>query len=199
VRCGGVRVVVLEPGCKRGGAFVVVGEGLPVGPLGRGSTERTPAPAVRDLAELLDVHVDQLAGAVAFVADRCGLTGSDHRPGEGVALTQVGFGLTLLVVVVLVVVVGLLTKKPPYECPPGKSIVATVKRHSDSGPMLIILTAAGIDTDVVEETAKPLRRRLPFLFYTVYRPHEPQGPWHVVVPTSALPEAQRLLPTGEHG
>lgn len=103
------------------------------------------------------------------------------------------FGLALLAIVLLALAVGLLTRKPPYECPAGKSIAATVKRHRDAGPMLVTLEAARIDSQVVEETAKPLWRRLPFLLYTLYRAHEPQGPWHVVVPTSALPEARRLL------
>jgi hypothetical protein len=108
-------------------------------------------------------------------------------------------GLAFLAVVLLAVVVGLLTQKPPYECPANKSIAATVKRHADAGPMLVALEAAGIDTQVVEETAKPLWRRLPFLLYTVYRAHEPPGPWHVVVPASALPEARRLLSGGSEG
>lgn len=34
-----------------------------------------PTAAVGDAADLLDVHVDQLAGMVAFVADRGGLGG----------------------------------------------------------------------------------------------------------------------------
>lgn len=98
-----------------------------------------------------------------------------------------------IVIVVLVFAVALLTRKPPYQCPPGRSIVATVKRHSDAAPMLVRLEAAGIDTQVVEETAKSLWRRLPFIAYTLYRAHEPPGPWHVVVPSAALIEAQRLL------
>ena len=49
-----------------------------------------PAAAVGDPAELLDVHVDQLAGPVAFVADRGGLRGPDHLTGDRVAARQVG-------------------------------------------------------------------------------------------------------------
>jgi hypothetical protein len=100
---------------------------------------------------------------------------------------------------VFVLVLALLSRKPPYECPPGKSIAATVKRHSDAGPILVTLEAAGIDTQVAEETAKSLWRRLPFLLYNVYRPHEPPGPWHVVVPSERLVEAQRLLRMGLGG
>jgi len=105
------------------------------------------------------------------------------------------FIFALVAIVVLVLVVAMLTRKQPYECPPDKSVVATVKRHSDAGSMLVLLEAAGIDTQVVEEPAKSLWRRLPFLFYTVYRAHEPPGPWYVVVPSARLSEAQRLLPS----
>lgn len=51
---------------------------------------------------------------------------------------------------------GLLARKPPYECPAGKSIAITVRRHSAAGPALVTLAAAGIDSQVVEEKAKPL-------------------------------------------
>ena len=44
-----------------------------------------PAAAVGDPADLLDVHVHQLAGPVAFVADRGGLRGPDHLAGHRVA------------------------------------------------------------------------------------------------------------------
>src|SRR5690606_17771756 len=46
--------------------------------------------AVRDLADLLDVDVDQLAGGGALVAQRRGLRGTDELTGQRVALTQVG-------------------------------------------------------------------------------------------------------------
>ena len=107
----------------------------------------------------------------------------------------------LVAVLVFVLVLALLTRKPPYECPADKSIVATVKRHSDAAPMFVVLEAAGIDTQIVEEPAKSLWRRLPFLLYTVYRAHEPPGPWHVVVPSPRLAEAQQLLSAGSahHG
>jgi hypothetical protein len=48
-----------------------------------------PAAAVGDLADLLDIHVDQLAWVVAFVAHRGDLRGSDHLAGQRVALPQV--------------------------------------------------------------------------------------------------------------
>ena len=89
-----------------------------------------------------------------------------------------------------VLVLALLTRKPPYECPPDKSIAATVKRHTDAAPMLATLEAAGIDTQVAEESAKSLWRRLPFLFYTAYRAWEPPGPWYIVVPSARLADAQ---------
>jgi hypothetical protein len=100
---------------------------------------------------------------------------------------------------VFVLVLALLTRRPTYECPPGKSIAATVKRHSDAGPLLVALEAAGIDTQIVDEPAKSLWRRLPFLLVTVYRAHEPPGPWHVIVPSNRLAEAQRLLGVGLEG
>ena len=56
----------------------------------RAAAVGAPAAAVGDAAELLDVHVDQLAGPVAFVADRGGLRGPDHLTGHRVALAQVG-------------------------------------------------------------------------------------------------------------
>jgi hypothetical protein len=54
------------------------------------------------------------------------------------------FLVALIAIGVLVVAVGLLTRKPPYECPPGQSIVATVRRHGDAAPRLVVLEAAGI-------------------------------------------------------
>jgi hypothetical protein len=98
--------------------------------------------------------------------------------------------LALIAIAVFVVVLDVLTRKRPYACPPGRSIATTVQRHVDAGPMLMALDAAGIDTQTVEEPAKSLWRRLPAILYCV---HEPPGPWHVVVPTERLDEAQRLL------
>ena len=49
-----------------------------------------PPSAVGDLADLLDVDVDQFAGAVTFVAHRCGLGGSDHHTGQRVTFAEVG-------------------------------------------------------------------------------------------------------------
>jgi hypothetical protein len=102
-------------------------------------------------------------------------------------------GIALLGILLVSIVIGIVTRKPPYACPPGKTIAATVRRHSEAGPMLVVLSAAGMDAQVVEETAKPLWRRLPHLLYAWYPPHEPQGPWHVVVDEAQLAEAQRLL------
>ena len=58
---------------------------------GRGfaSAVGLPAAAVGDPPEFLDVHVHQLAGPVAFVADRGDLRGPDHLAGDRVALVQV--------------------------------------------------------------------------------------------------------------
>ena len=47
-----------------------------------------PAAAGWDATDLLDVHVDQLARPLPFVADRGGLRRPDHLPGEWVALDQ---------------------------------------------------------------------------------------------------------------
>jgi hypothetical protein len=47
-----------------------------------------PAAAVGDPADLLDVDVDQLAGTVAFVADRGGLGRADHLAGDRVQRRQ---------------------------------------------------------------------------------------------------------------
>ena len=102
--------------------------------------------------------------------------------------------LVLGVAIVLSVVATLLTRQRPYECPPGRSVALTLSRHTDGLPVLAALLAAGIDADLIEETAKPLWRRA--LFYRLYaptRPYEPAGPWHVVVPTSAMPEVERCL------
>lgn len=48
----------------------------------------TPASAVGDPPELLDIDVHQLARPIVFIADRCGLGGSDHLTGERVALVE---------------------------------------------------------------------------------------------------------------
>ena len=104
--------------------------------------------------------------------------------------------IAIAVCLLLAVVLALLTRKAPYECPPGKAIVATVRRHSDAGLLLATLAVNGIDAHVVEESAKSLRRRLPGLLYALHRPPEPGGPWYVVVDAGDLPEAQRLLPAG---
>jgi hypothetical protein len=103
------------------------------------------------------------------------------------------FLIGLLAVVVLALVVALLTRKAPYVCPPGTSILATVKRHSDAGPLFVTLEAAGIDTQIVEEPAKSLWRRLPLLLYRLYPAREPSGPWHIVVSTPDLARAQQVL------
>lgn len=47
-----------------------------------------PAAAGGDLADLLDVDVDQFTGAVAFVAHRGGLRGPDDLAGQRVTLAQ---------------------------------------------------------------------------------------------------------------
>ena len=102
--------------------------------------------------------------------------------------------LVLGVVIVLSVVASLLTRQPPYECPPGRSVALALNRHADGLPILAALLAVGIDAELVEETAKPLwRRALFYQLYAPYRPFEPDGPWYVVVPTDALPEVERCL------
>ena len=47
-----------------------------------------PAATVGDPSDLLDIHVDQLAGAFTFVADSGGLRGPDHLARQRVALAQ---------------------------------------------------------------------------------------------------------------
>jgi len=47
-----------------------------------------PAAAIGNPAELLHVHVDQLARPVVFVADRRPSRRRDHRPGERIAIRQ---------------------------------------------------------------------------------------------------------------
>jgi len=59
----------------------------------RGTASRPwalPAAAVGDLADLLDIHVDQLTGSVLLVAVAGPLGGADDLPGQRVALGQVG-------------------------------------------------------------------------------------------------------------
>jgi hypothetical protein len=73
-------VHVVEPDLRDLGGAVAGAGGAAVG---------APAPALGDAADLLDVHVDQLAGAVAFVAGGGGLAGSDLLTGERVEFTQV--------------------------------------------------------------------------------------------------------------
>jgi len=50
-----------------------------------GAAVGTPAATVGDTPDLLDVHVHQLAGPVAFVAHRGGLAGPDDRAGDRVS------------------------------------------------------------------------------------------------------------------
>ena len=105
--------------------------------------------------------------------------------------------VAVAVCLLLAVLVGLLTRKAPYRCPSGKAIAATVRQHSDAGPLLVKLETNGIDTQLVEEPAKSLGRRLPGFLYALYRPLEPVGPWYVVVAADDLPEAERLLSVGQ--
>jgi hypothetical protein len=103
------------------------------------------------------------------------------------------FLLVGAVVTAVVVVVALLfTRKDPFECPAGKSVVATVRRHGYAGPMRVTLEAAGIDTEVLEEPAKSVWRRA-FLGGTRHFFRDPPGPWYVVVPADRLVEALQLL------
>jgi hypothetical protein len=109
----------------------------------------------------------------------------------------VWFVVAVAVCLLLAVLVGLLTRKEPYQCPSGRGIAASVRRHNEAGALLVTLEAKGIATQLVEEPAKPLSRRLPGLLYALYRPLEPQGPWYVVVADDDLPEARRLLSAGQ--
>jgi hypothetical protein len=97
-----------------------------------------------------------------------------------------------VVAVAVLVVVALITRKEPYECPAGKGVAATVRRHAEAGPMLVTLQAAGIDTEVVEEPRKSIWR-LAFQGSTHYAFRDPPGPWHVVVAGDRLAEARQLL------
>jgi hypothetical protein len=51
-------------------------------------------PAVGDLADLFDVHVDQLTGSLTFVAEGGLLGGTDHLTGDRVTLAQLGHAVT---------------------------------------------------------------------------------------------------------
>ena len=104
----------------------------------------------------------------------------------------------LLVVLVLVgmllfaVAWVLLTHRRPYECPPDRIVVATVKRHADALPIFACLLAAGIDANVVEETGKSFARRVTYRFF-LPRAGEVTGPWYVVVPRDAQRQARGCL------
>src|ERR1700730_3968624 len=72
-------------GHRRRSARSRIRPGLLVGPgSGHLAAVGTPAAAVGDAADLLDVHVDQLARTVAFIANRGGLRGADHLAGHRV-------------------------------------------------------------------------------------------------------------------
>ncbi len=75
-----------------GGVDVVVADRFPLvlGGTGGRASVQAPAPAIRDLADLLHIEVNELTGALAFVADRGRFRGPDHRSGQRVTLTQVG-------------------------------------------------------------------------------------------------------------
>ena len=78
------------------GVHVVVADSCLLGRRGRADLAAvgSPAAAVGDPAEFLDVHVDQLAGPVAFVADRGRLRGPD-RDGARRALDAAGIATTV--------------------------------------------------------------------------------------------------------
>jgi hypothetical protein len=96
-RAGGAFLVGEDFGVGQAG--VVVDQGVDVvepdpGPflcpgLAVFAAVRLPSAAVVDPADLLHVHVHQLAGPAAFVADRGGLGGADHLAGQWVAVAQV--------------------------------------------------------------------------------------------------------------
>ena len=48
----------------------------------------SPAATIGNAAELLDIHVDQLARVLTFVANRGGLRCADHLAGQRIALAQ---------------------------------------------------------------------------------------------------------------
>jgi hypothetical protein len=103
------------------------------------------------------------------------------------------FILVLAVWVLIGAVAVLLTRQPPFKCPPSQAILATVKRHAAALPVLACLSAAGIDACVTEETAKPFAWRLLYRFMIVGYFGEPPGPWHVVVPQVELGKAQACV------
>jgi hypothetical protein len=107
--------------------------------------------------------------------------------------------VALLAALLVDFALSLMTRKAHYQCPPGRSIALTVKRHHDAAAALVALEAAGIDTEVVEEPAKPLARRMLHHWLGVWHRHEPSGPWHIIVAESALSEAERLLAACHRG
>ncbi len=87
----------------------------------------------------------------------------------------------------------LLTRRPPYECPPDKAIVLTVRRHGDALPALARLLTAGIDAEVVEETGGSFLRRVAYRFFLGGYRDRVGGPWYVVVSREAEPAARACL------
>ena len=87
----------------------------------------------------------------------------------------------------------LLTRRPPYECPPDKAIVLTVRRHGDALPALARLLTAGIDAEVVEETGGSFLRRVAYRFFLGGNRDRVGGPWYVVVSQEAEPAARACL------
>jgi hypothetical protein len=106
-------------------------------------------------------------------------------------------GLAFITVLVVWLLIGagavLLTRRPPFQCPPSQAVLVTVKRHDAALPLLACLAAAGIDASVAEETAKPFVPRLLYRFMFVGYFGEPPGPWHIVVPQADLGRAQACV------
>lgn len=91
-------LVVEDLAVRQSGMIVDEGVDVVVADLGvavaldrpAGAAVGPPAATVGDPAELLHVHVHQLARVLAFVTHRGLLRGTDHLTGDRVALTQIG-------------------------------------------------------------------------------------------------------------
>jgi hypothetical protein len=77
------------------------------------------------------------------------------------------------------------------DIPQGKSVVLTVKKHLEAGPIFVKLADAGIDVEVVDEAKFSVGNFVSWLF-AGGKPR-PTGPYHVVVPEESLARAKELL------
>ena len=114
-----------------------------------------PAATVGDPADLLDVHVDQLAGTVTLVTHRGRLRGSDHLAGQRVALHRRGTSWRRRILDT--VRAGTPSSAPSQSCPRRCSRRASSTRCSTSS-LVRVGNVCGRELAIVQDRPRPRRR-----------------------------------------